>query len=104
MKTSGNTILITGGSDGIGLAMAELFVRAGNEVIICGRRVDKLASAKEQLSEIHTRQCDVSKTSERVQLIDWMLAHFPNFNVLVNNAGIQQMLDFTKPIPEDKIA
>lgn len=37
MKSSGNTVLITGGSAGIGLALAETFLNEGNEVIICGR-------------------------------------------------------------------
>ena len=45
MNLKNNIILITGGSNGIGLAMADRFLQNGNEVIICGRREDKLASA-----------------------------------------------------------
>jgi NADP-dependent 3-hydroxy acid dehydrogenase YdfG len=45
MKRSGNTVLITGGSAGIGLAIAEVFLKEGNEVIICGRTKWKLAIA-----------------------------------------------------------
>ena len=45
MKLNGNTILITGGATGIGFALAEAFVKEDNEVIICGRREDKLREA-----------------------------------------------------------
>jgi len=52
MKTNGNTILITGGATGIGFALAEAFVKAGNKVLICGRRNAKLEEAKGQLPQI----------------------------------------------------
>jgi len=46
MKTQGNTVLITGGATGVGLSLAEAFVKAGNQVVICGRRETKLREAK----------------------------------------------------------
>ena len=46
MKTSGNAILVTGGATGIGFALAEAFIKAGNQVLICGRRQFKLDEAK----------------------------------------------------------
>lgn len=46
MKLSGNVVLITGGSGGIGLAFAERFVKLGNQVIVCGRREDALQKQK----------------------------------------------------------
>jgi len=92
MNLKNNTILITGGSNGIGLAMADRFLQNGSEVIICGRREDKLASAKEKFPQLHTRVCDVGDESQRVALYEWVTAEFPELNVLVNNAGIQQRI------------
>ncbi|MFP7202164.1 SDR family NAD(P)-dependent oxidoreductase [Lysinibacillus halotolerans] len=93
MNLSGNTILITGGASGIGLAFAENFMKAGNKVIIVGRRENKLAEAKEKFPELHTRVCDVSVEEERIQLIDWVTETFPDLNMIVNNAGIQQRVN-----------
>jgi len=96
MKISGNTVLITGGATGIGLALAETSVTHGNEVVVCGRRRDKLALAKGRVPQIHVRVCDVSKPSARRALGDWSVARFPRLNVLVNNAGVQWAVDFRK--------
>jgi len=96
MKISGNTILITGGATGIGFSLAEAFVKAGNVVIICGRREQKLEEAKAKFPQIHTKVCDVSKEKERQLLYKWVSSNFKNINVLVNNAGIQRMIDFKK--------
>lgn len=93
MNLSGNTILITGGASGIGLAFAENFMKVGNKVIIVGRRENKLAEAKEKFPELHTRVCDVSVEEERIQLIDWVTETFPDLNMIVNNAGIQQRVN-----------
>ena len=96
MKTTGNTILITGGSTGIGFSLAEAFVMADNEVIICGRREDRLKEAKNKLPRIHTRVCDLSKEKERKSLFEWASSNFSSTNILINNAGIQRMIDFKK--------
>ncbi|TET56112.1 MAG: SDR family NAD(P)-dependent oxidoreductase, partial [Dehalococcoidia bacterium] len=55
MKTSNNTILITGGATGIGFALAEAFVNADNRVLICGRRRAKLEEAQQKLPNIQVR-------------------------------------------------
>ena len=93
MDLKENTILITGGSNGIGLALAERFLRQGNTVIICGRQDEKLREAKERLPELHIRRCDVAEASQRIALYDWTIKEFPGLNILVNNAGIQQRID-----------
>jgi len=96
MKLSGNTILITGGGSGIGLALAERFIKGGNQVIICGRRENTLQKAKEIFPDIITRTCDLTIESERIALFDWVTANYPEINVLVNNAGIQQRFNVLK--------
>jgi uncharacterized oxidoreductase len=97
LEIDGNTVLITGGATGIGFALAEEFSKAGSVVIVCGRRRSKLREAKAKLPTVHTRECDVSVESERRSLLRWTTTHFPDLNVLINNAGIQRQMDFTSP-------
>ncbi|WNG28694.1 SDR family NAD(P)-dependent oxidoreductase [Cystobacter fuscus] len=92
MDMASNTVLITGGASGIGLALAERFLRAGSEVIVCGRREDKLREAQQAHPSLHTRVCDVAKAEDRAALAAWVKSAFPRLNVLVNNAGIQRRL------------
>lgn len=96
MRTSGNTVLITGGGTGIGLALAEAFARRRNEVIICGRRRERLQAAKRRVRGLQVRVCDVSSARSRRRLVDWLSSEFEGLNVLVNNAGIQRQVDFLK--------
>ena len=97
LKLGGNTVLITGGATGIGYALAERFVDAGSEVIVCGRRGTKLQAAKRTLPQIHVTHCDVAVEAERKKLLGWATSRFHDLNVLVNNAGIQRQVDFTSP-------
>ena len=98
MNISGNTVLITGGATGIGLAMAEAFLKGGSEVIICGRREARLIEARKKHPEFHIRTCDVSDVSNCKALAGWVGTNFKNLNILVNNAGVQRDIDFTKGI------
>ncbi|TGE25021.1 SDR family NAD(P)-dependent oxidoreductase [Hymenobacter aquaticus] len=100
MNPANNTVLITGGASGIGLALAERFVRAGSEVIVVGRREDKLREARAQLPGLHTRVCDVARAADRKSLLEWVKNEFPGVNVLLNNAGIQNRLQLADD-PED---
>jgi uncharacterized oxidoreductase len=100
MKSSGNTLLITGGATGIGFALAEAFLKKGNEVIVCGRREEKLNEAKRRLPGLHVRKCDVANPDDRKSLLDWAMKNFGRLNVLVNNAGIQREIDFKKASAE----
>lgn len=96
MKTSGNTVLITGGATGIGFALTEAFVNAGNRVLICGRRRDKLEAAQLKLPQIEVRQCDLSRQADRESLFEWVKDRYQDFNILVNNAGVQRAIDMRK--------
>jgi len=100
MDISGNTILITGGATGIGYAIAESFLEAGNEVIICGRREERLLEAQKKHPEFHIKVCNVDEEADRRILVEWISANFSNLNILVNNAGVQRDIDFTKGISE----
>jgi uncharacterized oxidoreductase len=100
MKTVGNTILITGGSTGIGFALASSFSNLGNEVIICARSEEKLRAAKEKLPKINVRHCDISRKEDVESLFGWVTSSFPDLNVLVNNAGIQNAIDLKKGVQE----
>ena len=97
MKTTGNTILITGGGTGIGLAFAKRFAARGNEIIICGRRAEPLLATKSELPTLNTIQCDVSTPENRTALAEEIVAKFPALNVLVNNAGVANR---HAPIPQ----
>ena len=96
MKTSNNTVLITGGATGIGFALTEAFIDAGNRVLICGRRRSKLEEARQKLPQIQVRQCDLSKREDRESLCSWVKDRHDDLNILVNNAGIQRAIDIKK--------
>ena len=87
MKTTGNTILITGGSAGIGLEMAKVFVKQGNKVIITGRDASRLESAKAQLGNVTAIQADVTSAADVEVLTARIQAEFSELNILINNAG-----------------
>jgi uncharacterized oxidoreductase len=98
MEVKGNTILITGGATGIGFALAEALSKLGNNVIICGRREDKLKEAQQKLPGIHIKVCDISKPVDQKMLYEWIKSEFKDLNILINNAGIQRRIDLKKGI------
>jgi|GEM_PF-863496 len=100
MRTKYNTILITGGATGIGFALAEAFVKAGNKVLICGRREAKLKEARGKLPQIQTIPCDLLKKEDRESFCDWVIDNHEDLNILVNNAGIQRAIDLRKGTAE----
>lgn len=91
MKSSGNTILITGGGSGIGEALAHRFHDAGNVVIIAGRRQDALDAAAAGRANIHTLTLDIESGQGVTDFAARLLAAFPALNVLINNAGIMRL-------------
>jgi len=103
MQITGNTVLITGGTSGIGLAFAEKLLALGNQIIICGRREDRLKQINDKYPSIITRKCDIMDNVQRTELCNWTLRNFPEMNVLINNAGIQFLADLTKPVNLDRI-
>lgn len=100
MDLSGRTVLITGGSSGIGLGLAEAFHMRGSTVILCGRNQEALAAAAEKLPGIVTIVCDVADAQQRKDLAANVLKRFPELDVLINNAGVQKYIDLKKGYAE----
>src|SRR5439155_22147642 len=88
MNLTDRTILITGGSAGIGLAFALKFLELGNQVIVTGRRQAVLNEVKTKYPKLHTIQSDVAKPGQIAALAARVKADFPKLDVLMNNAGI----------------
>ncbi|MFP1984760.1 SDR family oxidoreductase [Lonsdalea quercina] len=90
MQMTGNTLLITGGGSGIGRGLAEVFHRAGNQVVIAGRdesRLRKVASAHAGMAYLVLDQRSPDGVEAFVQALT---ARFPTLNGVINNAGIQR--------------
>ena len=87
MKTTKNTVLITGGSAGIGFEMAKLMLAKGNKVIITGRDEKRLSQAANELKGVITIKSDVSNEKDMDALITKINAEHPDLNILINNAG-----------------
>jgi uncharacterized oxidoreductase len=97
MNLKGRTILITGGSAGIGLAFALKFMELGNEVIVTGRRRTVLDEVKAKYPKLHVIQSDVANTTQIAALAARVKADFPKLDVLMNNAGIMLHKDLKVP-------
>ncbi|MBA4852195.1 SDR family oxidoreductase [Emticicia sp. BO119] len=91
-----NTILITGGSSGVGLELAKRLAEKNNSVLICGRSKEKLEEAKRQLPEVQVFRCDISSERECILLIEWVETNYPECNILINNAAIVSNTEFLK--------
>lgn len=87
MKTTGNTVFISGGSAGIGLAIAKKLSAAGNKVIINGRNEERLQNALTQLDNAFAIQGDLSVEAERVRIAKQLKENHPDLNIIINNAG-----------------
>lgn len=93
MNINENTILITGGSSGIGFEMARQFLNRNNMVIITGRNKQKLEKSKQQLDGVTAIQNDVSNPDDVEKLYQQVAKDFPDLNILINNAGIMQTIN-----------
>ncbi|KTE73334.1 SDR family oxidoreductase [Sphingopyxis sp. A083] len=88
MKTTGNTILVTGGGSGIGLALAQRWHDAGNVVIVTGRNSAKLDAAIAGRANMHALPLDVTDADAIAAFAADIVQRFPDLNVLMNNAGV----------------
>ncbi len=97
MKTSGNTILITGGTSGIGHGLAQRFHAAGNKVIVAGRRQDLLDQIVDEHDGIDSILLDVADPASIEAAFTELTARYPELNVLINMAGIMQTENLLDP-------
>ena len=97
MKLEGRTILITGGTSGIGFEMAKQLIARRNTVLITGRDQQKLEEAKSTLPGVHTFQSDASKPDDIQALRQRVSTEFPACDTLINNAGIMRNLNVSEP-------
>lgn len=94
MRLQGKSVIVTGSSRGIGFAIAELFVREGARVAICGSRLESAEKGVNKMKEIHPESdilavgVDMTNEESIVEMVSAVKAHFGEINVLVNNAGV----------------
>ena len=97
MKLTGRTVLITGGGTGLGSGLAGAFHQRGNKVIITGRREKVIQDFAAKYPGMETLVGDVAQEGDVQRLLKQVSERHPRLDVLVNNAGIMQWPDFSKP-------
>lgn len=95
MQMTGNTVLVTGGGTGIGRGLAEALHRLGNQVIVAARRGEHLRAVAEANPGMQTLSLDQGDSADIRRFATELTDHYPDLNVVVNNAGIQRVEDLT---------
>jgi len=104
MKIKNSTVLITGGSSGIGLELSKVLIQKGNKVIICGKSNEKLLAAKKMIPQLITYQCDLSDSLECTDFAKRIQENHSDLNILINNAAIVNKIDFINDEKAIKLA
>jgi uncharacterized oxidoreductase len=90
MNITGNTILITGGTTGIGRALAEAFYAKGNQVIVTGRRPEAIDEVKQSNPGLTALALDVDDPADITAFAERLTQNYPALNIVINNAGIMR--------------
>jgi len=93
MDLKNSTILITGGTSGMGLEFVKQLSEIGAKIIVTGRNLEALYETKKQFPDVHTFQSDVSNPKDIKDLFDNVTTLFPDLNIIINNAGMMRLID-----------
>ncbi|MET0245086.1 MAG: SDR family NAD(P)-dependent oxidoreductase [Flavitalea sp.] len=93
MQLKNSTILITGGTSGIGLELVKQLLPLGATVIVTGRSLKNLEETQKQFPLVHTIQSDVSEPDQIDSLYLAVTRQFPQLNIIINNAGLMRLID-----------
>jgi uncharacterized oxidoreductase len=105
MQMQSNTVFVTGGTSGIGRGLAEAFHQRGNQVVIAGRRGDRLKEICLQHAGMAYFVLDVTDPETIRTVAAKVIERFPKLNCVINNAGVQMHVDFgpDKPFDDEKL-
>src|SRR5215471_3573669 len=98
MKLSDNTILITGGGSGIGRGLAEALHQRKNQVIIAGRRKDRLMEVAKANPGMAWVELNIEDPANISAVAAKLIAEYPKLNVLINNAGVMNIDDLSTAV------
>ncbi|OUL96955.1 SDR family oxidoreductase [Paraburkholderia hospita] len=101
MKLTGNTIFITGGGSGIGRGLAEALHKRGNEVIISGRRAERLQATIDANPGMRAVSLDINNPADVQAVAARLIADYPDLNLLINNAGVMYPDGAQGPVDDD---
>lgn len=90
MSFTGNTVLITGGTSGIGRALAESLARKGNKIVVAGRRRNLLDEVVEQNPGMQAVELDMNDAADIARVAEQLTRQVPALNAVVHNAGIMR--------------
>lgn len=93
MDLKNSTILITGGTSGIGLEFVTQLTELGAKIIVTGRNADTLRDTQKRFPNLHIFQSDVSYPDDIAHLYAQLTRQFPDLNIVINNAGEMRLID-----------
>jgi len=93
MELQHSTILITGGTSGIGLELVKQLTELGANIIVTGRNLNALNETKKKFPNVNTFQSDVSNAKAIEQLYKDVTDQFPDLSIIINNAGLMRLID-----------